>query len=85
MLRETPSTMWMHYPIKDFRVKMERNQENSEDRIIQWVETDVLSCKTLSKETQQDPILSRIIELIRKNVWSNCTIAERPFKEARHK
>ena len=58
--------------------------ENSQDRIIQWVETDVLSRKTLSRETQQDPLLSRILEHIRKNVWSNCTIAEKPFKEARH-
>ena len=48
------------------------------------MEVDVLSCKTLSSETQ-DPILSRILEDIRKNVWNNCTIAERPFKEAQHK
>ena len=49
------------------------------------MKTDVLSRKTLSRETQQDPILSGILECIRKNVWSNLTIAERPFKEARHK
>ena len=48
------------------------------------METDVLSHKTLSRETQQDPILSTILERIRKNVWSSCTTAERPFKEARH-
>ena len=56
--------------------------ENSEDRIIQWATRDVLSRKTLSRETQRDPILSGILESIRKNVLSNCTIAERPFKEA---
>ena len=27
-------------------------RENSEDRMIQWVETDVLSRKTLRRETQ---------------------------------
>ena len=59
--------------------------ENSEDRIIQWVETDVLSRKILNRETQRDPILSGILERLRKNVWSNFIIAERPFKEARHK
>ena len=59
-----------------------KEHENSENRIIQWVETDILSQKTLTRETQQDPILSGILEHIRKNVWSNCTIVERPFKEA---
>ena len=68
-----------------FQSQNGEEHENSEDRIIQWVETDVLSCKTLSRETQRDPILSRIFECIRKNVWSNCTIAARPFKEVRHK
>ena len=69
------------------RYQSEKGEEhvNLKDRIIQWVETDVISCKTLSRETQQDPILSRILERIKKNVWSNCTIAERPFKEAQHK
>ena len=56
-----------------------------EDRTLQWVELDILSRKTLSRETQQDPILNRILECIRKNVWNNCTIVERTFKEARHK
>ena len=68
-----------------FQSEKEEEHENLEDRIIQWVETDVLSHKTLSRETQQDPILSGILECIRKNVWSNCIIAERSFKEARHK
>ena len=40
--------------------------------------------KTLNRETQRDPKLSVILERRRKNVWSNCTIAERRFK-ARHK
>ena len=49
------------------------------------METDVLSRKILSRKTQQVPILSGILKRIRKNVWSNSTIALRPFKEARHK
>ena len=66
-----------------FQSENEEEHENSEDRIIRWVETDIPSRKTLSRETQ-DPILSGILERIRKNVWSICTITERPFKEARH-
>ena len=53
--------------------------------MFQWVETDVLSRKTLSRETQQDPILSGRLERIKKNIRSNCIIAKRPFKEAQHK
>ena len=49
------------------------------------METDELYRKTLSRETQRDPILSGILEHIRKDVWSNCTIEERPFKETRDK
>ena len=42
--------------------------------------------RTISQNTQQrDPTLSGILERIRKNVRSNCTLAERPFKEAWHK
>ena len=41
-----------------FQSENGEEHENLEDRIIQWVETDILSCKTLSRETQQDPILS---------------------------
>ena len=69
------------------RFQCENGEENGnlDDRIIQWVETDVLSRKTLSRETQQEPILSGILERIRRNVWSNCIIAKRPFKEARRK
>ena len=64
-----------------FQSENGEEHENLEDRIIRWVEIDILSHKTLSRETQQDPILSGILE-IRKNVWSNSTIA---FKEAQHK
>ena len=68
-----------------FQSENGEEHENSEDRIIQWVETDILSSKTLSREPQQDPILSRIFKRDRKILWSDCTITERPFKEARHR
>ena len=64
-----------------FQSENGEEHENSEDRIILWMGIDVLSRKTLSRETQEDLILSKILEHIRKNVWSNCTIVERPFKE----
>ena len=35
-----------------FQCENGEEHENSEDRIIQWVETDVLSRKTLSRETR---------------------------------
>ena len=68
-----------------FQSENGEEHQNSKARIIQWVEADVLSHKTLSRETQQDPILSGILEHIRKNVWSNCTLVKRPIKEAQHK
>ena len=68
-----------------FQSENGEEHENSEDRFMQWVETDVLSRKTLNSETQQDLILSGILEHIRKNVWSIYTIVKRPFKEARYK
>ena len=68
-----------------FQSENGEEHENSEDRIIQCVETDVLSRKTLSRETQRDQIQSGILERIRKNLWCNCNMADRPFKEVRHK
>ena len=49
----------------------------------EWRRTYKLA-KHSSEKTQQDPILSGILERIRKNVWSNCTIAKILFKEVRH-
>ena len=44
-----------------FQSENGEKHENSEDRIIEWVEMDILSHKTLSRGTQQDPILSGIL------------------------
>ena len=48
-----------------------------------WVETDVLSLDRMAAETRHDPVLSRITSRIRKNIWGNCSGAERPYKEIR--
>ena len=65
-----------------FQSENGEEHEYSEDKIIQCWERDVLSRKTLSRETIQDPILSGILEHTRKKVLSNCTTSERPFKES---
>ena len=39
----------------------------------------------MAAETKHDPVLSRITLRIRKNIWGNCSRAERPYKEIRHK
>ena len=68
-----------------FPIKNGRDHENSEDRIIQWVRTGVLSRKTLGRETQQDQLLSVILEGIRKKLCSHCTRVEKPFEETKHR
>ena len=67
-----------------FQMENGEKHENLEDIIIS-VEKDVLYRKTICWETQQDPILRVILERIRKNVWSNCAIAEIPLKKVWHK
>ena len=39
----------------------------------------------MAVETRHDPVLSRITLRIRKSIWGNCSKAERPYKEVRHK
>lgn len=46
---------------------------------------DALPLNRLKIETKPNPILSRIVKRIKNNIWSNCLIAERPFKEMKHK
>ena len=60
-------------------------EENDGEELIHWVETDVLQAERLREETTQDPILNGIASRIRRNRWSNCSKAERPYKENRHK
>ena len=58
--------------------------EEFEDTFLHWVETDVLSLDRMAAETRHDPVLSRITSRIRKNLWGNCSRAEKPYKEIRH-
>ena len=55
------------------------------DTFLHWVETDVLSFDRMASETRHDPILSRITSSIIKNIWGNCSRAERPYKVIRHR
>lgn len=64
--------------------KKEKNGNPGWRNIIR-VETDILSLQRLASETLHDPILSKIAERIRRNRWSNCSKAERYYKEIRHK
>ena len=61
------------------------SEEQFEDTFLHWVETYVLSLDRMAVETRHDPVLSRITSRIRKNIWGNCSRAERPYKEIRHK
>ena len=63
----------------------EDEERNDHEEVIHWVETDVLQAERLREETVQDPILNGIVNRIRRNAWNNCSIAERPYKENRHK
>ena len=57
------------------------NHENEEEKILHWVEINVLFLPNrLRIEVRQDPVLSQILERIR-NIGNTCSMAERPFKE----
>ena len=60
----------------------EINEDTEE--ILHWVETDALLVD-LKEEILRDPVLSRISDRIKRNRWSYCSQAERPYKEVRHK
>ena len=61
------------------------NHENIEDKILYWLETDVLPLNLVGIETRQDSMLSKILKRINRNIWIDCSMAERPFKEMRPK
>ena len=64
----------------------DKTEEEFEDTFLHWVETDVLSFGKITAETRHDPVLSRITSRIRKKKrMGNCSKAERPYKEIRHK
>ena len=49
------------------------------------IKTNALPVEYLKEETLQDPVLSRISDRIKRNRWSNCLHAERPYQEVRYK
>lgn len=49
------------------------------------IETDVLPLNQFRLGTRQDSVLNRIMDRIKRNTWSNCSMAERLYKESRHK
>ena len=44
------------------------NHENAEDKILLWVEMDVLLLNRLRIETRQELVLSKMLERIKRNV-----------------
>ena len=74
----------MHYHDCDFTRSQDKTEE-FEDMFLHRVETDVLSLDKMAAETRHNPLLSRITSRIRKNIWGNCSRAEKPYKEIRHK
>ena len=73
MLEEQHPHMWP--ALSRLRFQGENGRENMKIRRIELY-------KTFAEKPHQDSILSGILERIRNNVWSNCTIAEGPFKGA---
>ena len=66
--------------LRFYKESKDKTEEEFEDTFLHWVETDVLSLDRMAAETIHDPVLSRITSRIRKNVWGNCSWAERPYK-----
>lgn len=55
------------------------------DQFIHFTETDVLNMNEIQQETMKDDVIVKIMERIRRNNWSNCSVTERPFKSNRQK
>ena len=58
--------------------------KNDEVSFVHWIDTDVLKMDEIQNETQQDKLLMSIISRIKRNNCSNCSIAERCFKQKRN-
>ena len=71
--------------LRFYKESKDKTEEEFEDTFLHWVESNVLSLDRMAAETRHDPVLSRVTSRIRKNKWVNCSRAERPYKEIRHK
>lgn len=63
----------------------EPEDHDVESSFIHWTQTDVLSIAELEIESNRDPVLSAIMDRVTRNRWSNCSVAERPFKSVRQR
>ena len=68
-----------------YKESKDKTEEEFENTFLHWVETGVLSLDRMAVGTRPDPVLNRITLRIRKNIWGNCSKAERPYKEIKHK
>ena len=75
----------MHYQDCNLTRSHKIKQKNLKIHFFHLVETDVSSLDRMAAETRHDPGQSRLTSRTRKNVWGNCSQAERPYKEIRHK
>ncbi|MEE4247257.1 MAG: RNase H-like domain-containing protein [Kangiellaceae bacterium] len=57
--------------------------ETAADTFVHWTESDTLRLEEIRQATDADPVLRCIKRRIRDNVWSNCSVAERPYKSVR--
>ena len=71
--------------LRFYKESKDKTEDEFKDTFLHWVETDVLSFDRMAAETRHDQVLSWITSRIRKNVWGNCSRAERPYKGIRHK
>ena len=71
--------------LRFYKESKDKTEEEYEDTFLHWVDADVLSLDRMAVETRHDLVLSRITSRIRKNIWGNCSRAERPYKEIKHK
>ena len=54
--------------LRFYKESKDKAEEEFEDTFLHWVETDVLFLDRMAAKTRHDPVLSRIISSIRKNV-----------------
>ena len=66
--------------LRFYKESKDKTEEEFEDIFLHWVETNVLSLDRMAAETRHNPVLSRIISRIRKNIWGNFSWPERLFK-----
>ena len=71
------------------RLKFEDDEQDQADGAIEsfahWTETDALKLSEIQQATLSDPVLRDIKRRIKDNVWSGCSMAERPYKSVRQR